>query len=366
MPEVPSTTHFRSARISASSAPARALRCLQPASILLYPLLALALRSLSPSAMNVVELTTKEEKDKLHADLVERLSDPSQNPYGDTDWLCQYFPMMSSMPNCRTFAAVLEEKNVGLMCSFEVRPTEIFLNGLRTDPSIRRRGFATQILKGMDSKLKAAGMTAIRMGVASWNEPMTKLSEEKLGLVGTEYCGIRCKEYAKEAEELPIRKATADDRAAIFALAHSDEMVGISGGFVQCAPGQFCAASAEYFDGVIAEGHTYVTESSDGGIGAVAVLSPNPFQPQPGLNFVAGHTDDAIITIMSGLRKYAPKPENNEENGSGGTIPVQLFGYLPMASQAIKLVVGGKVPGWERHTTTFEKVYGWEAGGLSK
>ena len=276
LPEVPSTTHFRSARISASSAPARALRCLQPASILLYPLLALALRSLSPSAMNVVELTTKEEKDKLHADLVERLSDPSQNPYGDTDWLCQYFPMMSSMPNCRTFAAVLEEKNVGLMCSFEVRPTEIFLNGLRTDPSIRRRGFATQILKGMDSKLKAAGMTAIRMGVASWNEPMTKLSEEKLGLVGTEYCGIRCKEYAKEAEELPIRKATADDRAAIFALAHSDEMVGISGGFVQCAPGQFCAASAEYFDGVIAEGHTYVTESSDGGIGAVAVLSPNP------------------------------------------------------------------------------------------
>ena len=83
----------------------------------------------------------EEEKDKLHADLVERLSDPSQNPYGDTDWLCQYFPMMSSMPNCRTFAAVLEEKNVGLMCSFEVRPTEIFLNGLRTDPSIRRRGW---------------------------------------------------------------------------------------------------------------------------------------------------------------------------------------------------------------------------------
>ena len=147
-------------------------------------------------------------------------------------------------------------------------------------------------------------------------------------------------------------------------LALADGLSAVSGGLVQCQPGQFCATSPEYFDQVLADGHVYVCDGEDGAVAAAAVLAPNPFQPQPSLNFVAGHTADAIIAVMSGLRRFAPKPDDSSDNGSGGSIPVQLFGYLPMASKAIELVAGGQVPGWERHTTTFEKVFGWEAGKL--
>jgi len=311
--------------------------------------------------VQVVRIEGKDDLDTLHKDLVARMSDAAQNPHGDADWLCGYFPMLANMPDSRTFAAQIEGKNIALFISFEVRPTECFLNGLRTDPEYRRRGVSLKLVTSMDSQLAAAGMSVVRMGVASWNTPMLALAEKKLGLTGTPFCGIRCKVFSESAAALPVRTAGADDRDAIVHIALSDEMLSQSAGLVQCQPGQFCAASASYFEELIRDGHVHVVETDDGKIGAVAVVAPNRFQPMPSLNFIAGPSTEHVITLLSGLRRFAPKPS---EANSDGVMPTQLFGYLPMESTAIKMVAAGKVDGWERHTTTYEQVFSWKAGGI--
>ena len=166
------------------------------------------------------------------------------------------------------------------------------------------------------------------------------------------------------AAEVPIRTATAADRDGILALAHADEMVKVTNGLIQSGPGQFCAASVAFFDGMIEKGCVYIADGPAGGaIGAVAILPPSPWaDAEKGLSFVAGTDDAAIVSLLTGLRRFGPKPG---DQSSAESIPAQIFGYLPFDTPACQLVAEGKVDGWARHSKTFEDVYGWEAGALA-
>ena len=324
-----------------------------------------SLAAFSLDKMQVVELTAKADIERLREALVARMADPNQNPYADSDWLPEMFPKIQQMPGVRFFAATSNDEYVGLMMAFEVTPRgEFFLNGLRTDPAVRRSGCGTAILRQIDAQLAASGAKSVRMGVASWNDPMRTLSEKKLALAPTRFCGIRCREYDAAAAEVPIRTATAADRDGILALAHADEMVKVTNGLIQSGPGQFCAASAAFFDGMIEKGCVYIADGAAGGaIGAVAILPPSPWaDAEKGLSFVAGTDDAAIVSLLTGLRRFGPKPG---DQSSAESIPAQIFGYLPFDTPACQLVAEGKVDGWARHSKTFEDVYGWEAGALA-
>ena len=96
------------------------------------------------SEMQVIELTAKADIERLREALVARMADPNQNPYADSDWLPEMFPKIQQMPGVRFFAATSNDEYVGLMMAFEVTPRgEFFLNGLRTDPAVRRSGCGT-------------------------------------------------------------------------------------------------------------------------------------------------------------------------------------------------------------------------------
>ena len=176
---------------------------------------------------------------------------------------------------------------------------------------------------------------------------MRTLSEKKLALAPTRFCGIRCREYDATAE-VPIRTATAADRDGILALAHADEMVKVTNGLIQSGPGQFCAASAAFFDGMIEKGCVYIADGPAGGaIGAVAILPPSPWaDAEKGLSFVAGTDDAAIVSLLTGCAAsgQARRPEL-------GRIDPRANLWLPFDA-ACQLVAEGKVDGWARHSKT--------------
>ena len=286
------------------------------------------------------------------------MADPNQNPYADSDWLPEMFPKIQQMPGVRFFAATSNDEYVGLMMAFEVTPRgEFFLNGLRTDPAVRRSGCGTAILRQIDAQLAASGAKAVRMGVASWRRcalcrrrSWHSLRRASAGFVPR----------GDAAAAVPIRTATA---ATATASSRSRRRRGGEGDQRPHPVGSRPVLRRErtFFDGMIEKGCVYIA----GGRAAHRRGGDPAAEPvgrrREGAQLRRGHRrrGDRSLLGTAPLRAEARRP-------GLGRIDPRANLWLPAVRHAgVPARRRGKVDGWARHSKTFEDVYGWEAGALA-
>ena len=82
---------------------------------------------------------------------------------------------------------------------------------------------------------------------------------------------------------------------------------------------------------MIEKGCVYIADGPSGGaIGAVAILPPSPWaDAEKGLSFVAGTDDAAIVSLLTGLRRFGPKP-GDQSSADGHPRAIERV-YEPVA-----------------------------------
>ena len=90
---------------------------------------------------------------------------------GEKDFLKFAWDMFKS-DTWTLFRADMNGEPVGIFLALDMGRGSAFLNGLRTDPAVRRRGVATKIIRHIDRELASRGFSSIGMATVSTNAPM--------------------------------------------------------------------------------------------------------------------------------------------------------------------------------------------------
>ena len=268
------------------------------------------------------------------------------------------------MPSGRSTVCDLDGTPAAIFLSFDQGRGEAFLNGLRTDPDIRRMGVATAIIQGMDADLKRKGVCAIRMATTSLNTPMITLCKSKLNLEPVQFRMCQC----NARNDGPMRATLVGDNAdvdALYSFCAQSDYFKHSHGMCQDGPGQFRAFTKAELAARIAIGNVYVLAGATrpdlpSPIAALAVVGKSPMGPNPLVAFIAG---DAVGEMMDALRCLIPADHPS------GPSAAEVFGYLPvgcaayeMAAQKTALPSGAE---WYCPRETLQLVMEWRAGSLS-
>ena len=282
---------------------------------------------------------------------------------GDNDFMQWAWSFFAENPAWTLYRCDLDGRAAGVFLSLDQGRGEAFLNGLRTDDTIRRRGVATRIIRWMDADLAASGFKRIRMATTSANTPMLTLCKEKLGLAVIPFrmCQCDCR------SEGPIDRATCVTPTAaelpawldaLQAFVEQSDYYKLSQGIIQDGPGQFREATRAELESRLAEKLVYVLGSREK-IEALAIMGNSPLGPNPMVAFLAGNAT-ALPALMDELRALIPA---NHPKG-----PVEVFGYLPIGCAAFALSESKAVlpsgEHWYCPRETLQLVMQWEAGTL--
>ena len=285
---------------------------------------------------------------------------------GPNDFLKWAWDMFAKGEGWTLFRADLEDGNpVGIFLAKDQGRDEAFLNGLRTDPTARRHGVGTAIIRGIDKALAAKGFKFIRMATTSANDPMKALCARKLGLTFVPYrmCQCNAREAKAMATAIKLPPEVADDESSIgklHAFIQASDYYACSQGTHMDGPGQFRSLDRHTLVDAVRGGQAYLLGSCDA-IGALAfVLQPSPFGPNAMVRFIAG---PRVATLMDELRYLIPADHPK------GPQAAEIFGYLPVGCaayelSAAKVPLGAAKEAWYCPRETLELVMEWKAGTL--
>jgi len=156
---------------------------------------------------------------------------------GEKDFLGFVWDMWKREDSWTLYRADLDGSAAGVFFAHSQGRDEYFLNGLRTDATIRRRGIATALIRGMDADLAAKGADCIRMATTSQNDPMLTLCKTRLHLEPIKFRMCQCN--ALSSAPMRATKAKAEMLDALWAFVTSSDYFEKAKGLMQAGPGQF-------------------------------------------------------------------------------------------------------------------------------
>lgn len=321
----------------------------------------------APDMAGVVTVRVYPFDDEIKEAVMARMLD------GENDFLPRAWEMFSKNPKATLFRADLDGRAVGVFFSIDQGRGEAFLNGLRTDSTVRRKGIATNIIRFIDAEHGHRGFTHIRLATVSNNDPMISLCQDKLGLSFTQFKFCVASERSEGPGRLIRLDPTPEELSSVVdkleKVVMDSEYLQKSSGMLMSSPGQFRRMDRAEIEERVTSKHVVILGSMDSveSIRGLAILSPSPWGNFMSVHFLAGPD---LAETMDELRVFVPPRANPDKTPAppGPGMIEGVGGYMPIGSQAYEFCMN-KTPlpfgaFWECPRPTMENVTGWVPGTL--